>query len=217
MPDSYDINSYEGLKDAVQDYLGRDDLTRRIPMFIALAEKRLNRELRLRLMERRGCARVEPGISGSPLPCHREPGAWDVFLEMRDAAFAAGGNITNLAYVPPDDYQRQSADVGFPRRYTIIGSRLFLSPTPDAAGELRLVYYAEIPPLSDEFPENKLIRRYPDIYLYAALMESIPFTRGSAPGELWTQYYQEARDRLMENERRGRFTANLRMRPERRV
>ena len=211
------ITTYAGLKEAVADYLGRDDLTQRIPMFIALAEKRMNRDLRLRLMERRAKAVVSPLISGCPLPCCREPGSWDVFMEMRDVVFESGGNISNLAYVPPDDYQRESALTGLPRRYTIIGTRLFLSPTPDSAGELRLLYYAEIPPLSDEFQENALLRTAPDLYLYAALAESIPFTRGSVPGELWTQYYTEARDKLMQNEQRGRYTTNLHMKPERRV
>ena len=48
-----DLTSYAGLCEAVADYLGRDDMTDRIPTFIALAERRMNRDLRLRVMERR--------------------------------------------------------------------------------------------------------------------------------------------------------------------
>ena len=37
-----DLTTYEGLKAAVADYLGRDDLGERIPTFIRLAEKRID-------------------------------------------------------------------------------------------------------------------------------------------------------------------------------
>ena len=43
-----DLTTYAGLQAAVADWLGRDDLTERLPVFIALCEKRMDRELRLR-------------------------------------------------------------------------------------------------------------------------------------------------------------------------
>lgn len=82
-----DLTTYKGLCEAVADYLGRDDMAERIPTFIALAEKRMNRELRLRVMERRSEASVLAGQSAVPLPWRRQPGHWDVFLEMRDLTF----------------------------------------------------------------------------------------------------------------------------------
>ena len=42
------FTSYTNLKQNIADYLARQDLTAQIPMFISLAEKRLNRDLRLR-------------------------------------------------------------------------------------------------------------------------------------------------------------------------
>ena len=75
-----DLASYTGLCEAVADYLGRDDMTDRIPTFIALAERRMNRELRLRLMERRSEAEVLALQSAVPLPWRRQAGNWDVFL-----------------------------------------------------------------------------------------------------------------------------------------
>ena len=55
------FQDYAGLKAAVADWLGRDDLTGRIPDFIALAERRMARELRLRIMERRAETEVQAG------------------------------------------------------------------------------------------------------------------------------------------------------------
>ena len=44
------INTYATLQTAVANWLDRSDLTDRIPEFIALAEARMNRNLRLALM-----------------------------------------------------------------------------------------------------------------------------------------------------------------------
>ena len=45
------INTYATLQTAVANWLDRSDLTDRIPEFIDLAEARINRALRIRLME----------------------------------------------------------------------------------------------------------------------------------------------------------------------
>ncbi len=45
-----DLTTYEGLKAAIADYLGREDLADRIPVFIRMWEQRGNRTLRLRAM-----------------------------------------------------------------------------------------------------------------------------------------------------------------------
>ncbi len=53
-----DLTTYEGLKTAVADYLGRSDLTERIPYFIRLAELRMQRDVRCRVMERTATSAV---------------------------------------------------------------------------------------------------------------------------------------------------------------
>ena len=45
------ISTYSELQEAVASWLNRSDLTTTIPDFITLAESRLNRTLRLRVME----------------------------------------------------------------------------------------------------------------------------------------------------------------------
>ena len=212
-----DLTTWKGLCAAVADWLGRDDLKDRIPDFIRLAEKRMERELRLRVMERRGETDVQAGQSAVPLPWRREPGNWDVFMEMRDIVWKdADGQAHNLHYCPPDTYE-VSREKGYVRGYTIIGHDLFLLPAPNAAGKLLLTYYAEIPPLGEEQPDNLVLLTAPDVYLYAALLESVPFTRGSVPAEQWAQFYAGAKNKLEAAEQRARFTANIAMRPTRRI
>ena len=214
-----DLTTYAGLQAAVADWLGRDDLTKQIPVFIALCEKRMNRELRLRCMERRAETEVLKGQSAVPLPWRRERGNWDVFMEMRDLVWkdADGSIIRNLHYMPVDDYAAGKMPEGLPTQYTIVGRDLFLVPAPAANGTLRLTYYAEIPPLGEDQPDNEVLLNFPDLYLYGTLVESGPFTRSSAPLEIWTEYYTAARQKAEANEVRARFTSNLQMRPARRV
>ena len=212
-----DLTSFKGLCAAVSEWLGRDDLTAQIPTFIHLAEKQLSRELRLRVMERRAETDVQAFQDAVPLPWRREPGNWDVFLEMRDLVWQdADGTSRNLTYAPPDEYAVTRA-AGLPRQYTIIGRDLFLLPAPDVAGKLALTYYAEIPPLGENQTDNAVLLTAPDVYLYATLLESVPFTRGSAPAELWGQFFSGAKAKLEASEQRARYTANLTMRPTRMI
>ena len=213
-----DLTTYSGLQAAVTDWLGRDDLTEQIPIFIQLAEKRMNRELRLRVMEQTATAALPAGVHIVELPERRIDGDWKVFMEMRDLAWSSPDKLVrNLKYTPPDDYVVLTQPSGIPGQYTIISNRLYLLPTPAWEGELRLTYYGEIPPLSDIQYTNNVLQMFPDLYLYATLVETGPFTRSSAPLELWTEYYTAARQKAEANEQRARFTANLTMRPTRRV
>jgi len=212
-----ELTDYEGLKAVVADYLGRDDLADRIPDFIRLAEARLNRDVRMRVMERRAYHLLDAGKNELSLPWKREAGDWDVFLEMRDLVWRCGGRTVNLTYLPADDYSTRLQEQGSPVRYAIVGKSLFIVPVPDQRGQVELTYWAEIPPLSDAQPANAVLETAPDLYLYAALVESAPWARSSVPVELWTQYYREARERVRESENRGRYTANVRMRPCRRI
>ena len=212
-----DLTTYEGLKAAVAGWLGRRNLTDQIPNFIRLAEMRMNRELRLRVMEQVATAAIPSGVFIVELPERRVDGDWRVFLEMRDLAWKSGGVVKNLRYTAPDDYKVLGQYSGMPEQYTIIANKLYLLPVPDGAGELRLTYYGEIPPLSDVQTTNNVLKMFPDLYLYGALVESGPYTRSSAPLETWTQYYAAARQKVEQNERRARFTSNLQMRPTRRI
>lgn len=211
-----DLRSYDGLKEAVREYLGRGDLDDKIPLFIQLAELRLNREVRMRVMERRATTEVQARQTAVPLPWKRKAGDWDVFMEMRDLVWMSNPPV-NLTYMPPDLYAVKSVVRGLPRQYTIIGRDLFLVPAADADGKLILTYYAEIPPLSAEQPDNEVLITCPDLYLYAALVEAGPYTRGSAPVEMWTQYYSAAKQKVEEQEQRARFTSNVAMAPIRRI
>lgn len=214
-----DLTTYAGLQSAIADYLGREDLTDRIPVFIRMWEQRGNRTLRLRAMEHRAHASLPKGQGQMPLPMKRVPGQWDVFLEMRDIVWTPpdGNGSVNLWYASPDEYALLLEKTGRPYCFTVEANDLFVLPTPDQAGKLQLTYYAEIPPLGAEQPDNEILLRHPDLYLYGSLVESAVFTRGSVPVDMWAQYYRQAVADISQQETQARYPKDISMRPMRRI
>jgi hypothetical protein len=210
------LDTYANLQVEIAQYLGRSDLTAKIPTFIQLLEKRLNRDLRLRCMEHVTTLTTAAGVAYVTLPNVTTSGARDVFLEMRSLTLT-GDSPRSLIYVTPDDYYAKGTVSGMPANYTIIGSLLYLYPVPDGAYSLSMSYYREIDPLANTNTTNPVLTNSPDVYLYGSLVESAPYTRSSAPLELWATYYKAGKDALMKSEENSRYTSKLGMRPIRKV
>lgn len=208
-------DDYEGLQQEIATYLGREDLTALIPDFIRFAEAAMNRDLRLKSMEREAYTRTQPGEAIVALPDKRRVGDWDVFLEMRDIR-VNGAKLYTLDYIAPGR-RPLSKTTGLPSAYTIRGRELELVPAPDTEYELIMIYYAEIPPLGEEQPGNAVLLRAPDLYLYGALLASVPYARSSAPMDMWNAFYERARQSLSASDAHGRHTPALSMNPIRSV
>ena len=89
------IGTYAELKTAVANWLDRDDLTDRIPEFISLAEARMNRVLRIRLMEGKYTASTVAGQRNYALPTG--------YIQMRNFQVNTSP-ITPVQYVSPEIY-----------------------------------------------------------------------------------------------------------------
>lgn len=203
------LATYSDLQTELAAYLGRSDLTDKIKTFVSLAEKRFNRELRLRIMEVIDSALVTTaGVQYVALPSD--------FLEMRQVTLATSPP-TPLSYITPDQFAIKAGDSGHPSFYSIVGNKLYFAPVPDSAYSISLTYYAAIPALSDTVTTNTLLTNHPDIYLYGALVESGPYTRTTAPVETWAAYLKQAMQNASESDRKARFTSQVGMRPIRRT
>lgn len=202
------INNYQELLTRVADYLARGDCTQdELAFFVALGEARINRNLRARAMERIVALHAEPGDAKVALP--------EDFLEMRNL-YVNAGKPCELKYVTPSALVERMGEKGGATGYTVVGNDLMLAPVPDGAVELSLCYYASLQPLSQDRPSNIILKKFPDLYLYAALVESVSYVRGSVPGDTWAAYYSAALSDIMESEKKARFGKQLRMRPPRR-
>lgn len=198
------ITTYTELKDAVADWLNREDLTAQIPDFITFAEARLNRTLRTREMLTRRRTLTTNGFITLPFD----------YLETYQLQLPS--NATNtpepLTFIGPDEAARFKATsmTGKTRYYTIIDGAFELIPAPSSSTELTITYYAKVPPLSASLATNWLLTKAPDLYLYATLVNAAPYLQNDERIPVWSQLATSAFDELMmDSERASRSRTTL--------
>lgn len=203
------LANYTDLQGAVANWLARPGdptLTPFIPDFIALAEARINRDLRVRAMEARATASLTGAYTALPAG----------FLEMRNFQLNTSP-VTTLSYVTPQQLDASWAGSvsDRPAVYTIIGEAVQVGPAPDAPYEAEMAYYRRFEPLSASQPMNWLLTNAPDIYLYAALLEATTFLMNDERVPLWSSAYENAVQRASAADDRGRWGGSvLRMRTD---
>jgi hypothetical protein len=195
------ISNYTELKTAVANWLDRDDLTDRIPEFIALAEARFNRVLRIRAMESKQTASTVAGQQNLALPAR--------FVQMRNVQINTSP-VTPMQYVTPEIFDRLygGSSSGTPKFYTVIANELQLGPTPDSVQTIEMLFYETFTALSDAAPTNWVITNAPDVYLYGALMEAEPFIMNDARVQLWSTAFMSAINSIQEQDNKDRHSGS---------
>ncbi len=195
------ITTYATLQTAVADFLNRDDLTSVIPTFIQLAESQMNRDIRHFKMEKRATASLDSEYSGIP-------GDW---LETIQLHVIGGGTYPlDLASRQTIADKRSGANdqSGRPRYYAHADSQFELYPTPDAAYEIELLYFAKIPALSASNTYNWLLQDAPDVYLYGSLLHSAPYLVEDVRIAVWSQMYAAAVAQLNQSSEKARMSGS---------
>ena len=195
------ISTYDELKTAVANWLDRDDLTDRIPEFIALAEARMNRVLRLRMMESKYTASTVASQRNYNLPTG--------YVQMRNFQINTSP-ITPLQYVSPEIYDRLwgGSTGGTPQFYTIIANEIQLGPIPGSVLTMEMLFYKKITALSASNTTEQMLTDNPDIYLYGALLEAEPFIMNDERVPLWSQGFQQAVTDLQEQDNKDRHSGS---------
>lgn len=184
------ITNYTELQASVASWLHRSDLTAIIPDFIALAETRISSLLDSRLMEARTTLTCSPG----PTLAARYVAFPSDMVEMKRLVLLLEP-VTVLEYKSPDQLNEDNPyqlTPGRPINFTVVGSSLELSPPPDQAYSLELIYQQRVPPLSVGNPTNWVLTTNPSIYLYAALIEASVFIQSENELPQWEQKFQLA-------------------------
>ena len=199
------LNTYTGIKDAVADWLDRSDLTARIPDLTALAEARINRDLRIRPMEVRSTMNTTAGKRYFQLP--------GGYLQMRNIQINTD-RIQPLEYITPEMLDRLygGSSSGLPSAYTLIGDEIQLAPIPDAEYELEMAFYEKFTSLGDgtagTVTTNWLTENAPDVLLYGALLEAEPFIKNDERIQLWLTMYKAATKDLQAADGRDRHSGS---------
>ena len=198
------ISTYTELQTAVANWLDRDDLTARIPEFIALTEARFNRILRIRSMETEADQATVSGTRSYSLPAD--------YRQMRTVNLTTSP-ITALSYITPEIMDRiwAGSATGKPLSYTLKGNNVYLGPSPDVVYTVRFLYYKKVPSLSALVATNSILDDSPDVYLYGCLLEAEPFLQNDARVQLWATAFQQAIADIQEQDEKDRHSGVLRV------
>jgi len=193
------FTSYANLKTNIADYLARTDLTDKIPMFISLAEKRLNRDLRLRQTLQQSTYTMSSGYE-VPTPAD--------FLELKDIHLQGNPPIT-LTFQTVSQFYRDAAvnTQGQPIKYTLIADNFVLAPQPTGSSVVNMTYYKIPQVLSDTNPSNEYLDVCPDLILYASLAESAPFLMDDPRLATWQALYAEGLASITKSDEQSEFPA----------
>jgi len=191
--------TYTDLVAAVADWLMRDDLTARIPDFIAMGEDRLAKDVRVSDMETVATSNLGGGSVALPAD----------FIEAVSIRNSAG-YTGPLELISPQHAGEaySSGSAGVPERYTIIGNTLTTYPNGGSGG-VTMIYYAKPQALDLGNATNWLYAKSPRLYLYAALCESAPFLGDDARLQTWNALYQQALDTLHKSDERKRYASSV--------
>lgn len=170
------INTYADLQKSVATWLKRSNLADVIPDFIRLAEVRINRDLRVKQMTDSYTRTTDQHQIALP----------NTLLEMEKVSL----NGTTLVYngvglVEPAYLNLRGNE------YAIIGDSLYISRAYDGPQTLILNFYKRLEPLSATNTQNPVLSNFPNVYLYAALLEGTPYLKDDDRIGIWQAAYSE--------------------------
>ena len=191
------ISTYTELKASIASWLNRDDLTATIPDFIALAESSINRDVRHWRMEKRTTLTISSQYTALPTD----------WLEAGRLTVQGDGTseleLVSLSELA--DMRAWGADsTGRPAYYAINGSDIEVSPSPDSAYTVDLIYTARTAALSDTNETNWLLTYAPDVYLYASLIHTAPYLAEDERASTWAAFYKSSAAALNKDSRKAK-------------
>lgn len=178
------ISTYTELQAAVANWLARDDLTARIPEWVALFEAKANRTIFHRSMEARSTATIDTETDEPEMISL--PSDFQTMRRVRLSSVAGKPRLEFKSGAQIDEYRTSIGNAsGQPGYFSIFGTEMELIPTPDAAYTIEMVYRANIPALGATNATNWLLTNHPDAYLYGALLESAPYMKEDSRIQTW--------------------------------
>lgn len=188
--------SYSRLLTAIPSYQEQRgaDFIAHVPMFISLAENRLATE-----MKQQGFQAVV--TFQLPLDGVMEKPAWwkeTISLSYKNAANRTVPLLPRaLQYC--QNYWPDSGATDEPRFYADYNVKNFLIvPTPPAAYDGELVYYARLDPLSADNDSNWMTMNAPQALFAACMAEANVYLKNDGGYAKWNGIYANARDALIE-------------------
>lgn len=185
------VITYNSLITTVGDYLERDDLVAKIPIFIMLAETKVARVLKAQLAQ----IAVTDALTASN-PVVVKPARW---VETISFTIQTPTGIVVLKERTRETIQSMYpvlTDTAVPKYYSEWQENYYyIGPTPDAAYDFELMMYQQPPSLDITQQTNYLTEKAPDLLLYSTLLEAEGYLKNDDRLPVW----KAARDEILQN------------------
>ena len=198
------ITNRASLKQAIENWSHRTDLSSVIDSFIQLAENDIDKRLMLRTNELRATATMDTTSRFLALP--------ERFLKMRRLTLVNGSLNYEIEYRGTESMTVQDA-AGRPRYFTVT-SQLEFDRVPDSAYTLEMSYFSQLTPLTETNTTNNVLSDYPDVYLWGSLVQLSIWERDTEQLQIFQSKYDLAIDHANKQERKGRYGTAPRMMKE---
>lgn len=188
--------TFTTLKEDLKRYLERGSVSdpvvyEQLPRLINLAERRIARELKVQ-----GFIRAVTTFLAAGTSVLDKPDRWRDTISM-NIGTGDGFNIRKFLLTRSYEYLRsywpdesQQDEPLFYGDYDY--EHWLISPTPNAAYPLEILYY-ELPPLLDDSVQTNWLTDFaPQLLLYGALLEATPFLKADERIPVWQSMYDRA-------------------------
>ncbi|AGA64770.1 hypothetical protein B488_07780 [Liberibacter crescens BT-1] len=169
----------------VKHYATKKSLPAMFNVFLQRVENRLNRELRLREMEKKLVVSLKDGCASLP----------EDYLEMRRVQDDQGKRLPCLSL---------ESFSGEREGYMITANILCVSSSSHNK-DIHLLYYGRLPALRPDNPRNWLLDKASDIYLYGLIEEISIWEENPDKAAAADVLLQEAIRRVQVNDHRARW------------
>lgn len=189
------------LKSSVESAMGRSD----VPDYVyTLATAGVNRDMRLLDME--STTTLTGSSATISLPAN--------FGSIRSIYTLVGGDQRQMQAVT-DHASVRYLDSGAPVYYSIRDGALNIVPEPDGEYTYYLNYVTKLADFSADGDTNDVIARYPDLFLYQALLHAAIWAQNTELADTYASAFTAARDRANKDDRKRRFGTPIKTRSAR--
>lgn len=160
------MSDFSDLKAQIAEWANRQDWSDAlVTSFVRMAESKFNQELRVANM-----IQFDDGLITAR--CAQLPDDWLAMDLVRVANSNGADGFLPARYKSRDEFFNQ-VDTKTWMYYTLVGTQMFFGGTPDPVNgtEYKIVYYGEVPVLSDT-QTSWIYTKHPQLYLSAAMMHA---------------------------------------------
>lgn len=199
------LSTYTEIAAAIPKWLNRAgfaDLTDNMEDIMYLAQRRIQRTLRIPPMEIKATAiTITDGQYAIP----------SSMLDVKEVTAYDGSNAWHVSRGSFSDIKQERLNSGTgPRYFDTIAGNIEFGPEPSSGVSVDIVYYQELEFISTTVTENWFSAYAPELILFGGLIESAAFIKHDPEQmAIYEQKYQQAYDLLADQKKKAEWSGYL--------